>query len=545
MPSVFLLYQRQSEASANLQTRSASPRLAKSQIALVAVFSALILGVMIFCLYRFCPGLAWRRRRKSETDPPSTNVKHTFLDVDDGKTLTEKCVASPETKQTFLHVDEDRSLSDKKGLRIDMHPAMRSLNGQSKRKHGSKRNESLDSTSSVAPLISRSDTIPISPERTYSPRIYSPKTPPPVPGAGTEVRVSPRRTRPLPTPVQPVRRTLQEPSRHDISPLHSSATLPSRSQLPMSFLIEIDAKREDQAAGRSQTVSPLQNPTTPISERLLSDSQLSSRNVSPISAPSTTPVITYPSATPVYLPRPFSKYNPYRSALEPASSKNWPLENMAIPEHSAVNDVSPVRKHLIQSTLKAPGTTSSTEPTTNPSTTESDKENAKPEKPAAASITHPELDTLFLEDFHRRRQQQKKAKEEQQKQKRKAELEKARAQEAAAATTVAVNSTLRPAKRFPAGGAKEKGIIPPPNRVLFPPSSSSGSEKNRAKGGRKSPEKEKEKKLKKQERPGQGLPPRLPSKSRKPSQSPGAYEKARRISGLHELVGSSSMANRG
>ncbi|KAF7508793.1 hypothetical protein GJ744_008670 [Endocarpon pusillum] len=529
MPSVFPLYQRHSEASTNLQTRSASLRLAKPQIALVAVFSALILGVMIFCLYRFCPGLAWRRRRKSETNPPSTNVRQTFLDVDDGKVLTEKCVASPETKQTFLHVDDDRSLSEKKGLRIDMHPAIRSLNGQSKRKHSSERNESLDSTSSVAPLISRSNTIPISPERTYSPRIYSPKTPPPVPGAGTE----------------PVRRTLQESSRHDISPLQSSSTLPPRSQLPMSFLIEIDAKREDQAGGRSQTVSPLQNPTTPISERLLSDSQLSSRNVSPISAPSTTPVITYPSATPVYLPRPFSKYNPYRSALEPASSKNWPLENMAIPEHSAVNDMSPVRKHLIQSTLKAQGTTSPTGSTTNPSTTEPEKENAKPEKPAAASITHPELDTLFLEDFHRRRQQQKKAKEEQQKQKRKAEREKARAQEAAAATA-AVNNALRPAKRLPAGGPKEKGInIPPPNRVLFPPSSNPGSEKKKAEGGRKSPEKDKEKRLKKQERQGQGLPPRLPSKSRKPSQSPGAYEQARRISGLHELVGSSSMANRG
>lgn len=499
---------------------------------------------MIFCLYRFCPGLAWRRRRKSEIDPPSTDVKHTFLDVDDGKTVTEKCVASPETMHTFLHVDDDRSLSDERGLRIEMHPAMRSSNGHSERKHGSMRNESLDSTSSVAPLIRRSDTIPISPERTYSPRIYSPKTPPPVPGASTEVRVSPRRTRPLPTPVQPVRRTLQDPSRHDISPLQSSATLPTRSQLPMSFLIEIDAKREDQAGGRSQTVSPLQNPPTPISERLLSDSQLSSRNVSPISARGTTPVITYPSATPVYLPRPFSKYNPYRSALEPASSKNWPLENMAIPEHSAINDISPVRKHLTQSSLKAQGTPSPTHSTTNPSTTESEKENAKPEKPAAASITHPELDTLFLEDFHRRRQQQKKAKEEQQKQKRKAEREKARAQEAAAAT-FAVNSALRPAKRLPAGGAKEKGI-PPPNRVLFPPSSSSSSEKKKTEGGRKSAEKEKEKKLKKQERQGQGqgLPPRLPSKSRKPSQSPGAYEQARRISGLHELVGSSSMANR-
>ncbi len=240
------------------------------------------------------------------------------------------------------------------------------------------------------------------------------------------------------------------------------------------------------------------------------------------------------------LPRPFSKYNPYRPALEPASSKNWPLENMAIPEHSGVNDITPVRKHLTQSALKAQGSTSPTTSGPSPSTTESEKETAKPEKPATASITHPELDTLFLEDFHRRRQQQKKAKEQQQKQKRKAEREKGRTEKTPA--TVAVNSALRPAKKLPGAGAKEKGI-PPPNRVLFPQSSSSSLEKTKWEGGgRESPDKEKKSTTtttskKKQQR--QGLPPRLPSKSRKPSQSPDAYEKARRISGLHELVGSS------
>ncbi len=213
---------------------------------------------------------------------------------------------------------------------------------------------------------------------------------------------------------------------------------------------------------------------------------------------------------------------------------------MAIPEHSVVNDITPVCKHLTQSAIKAQGTASPTTSAASPPIIEAEKETAKPEKPAAAYITHPELDTLFLEDFHRRRQQQK-AKDQQQKQKRKAERAKERAQ------TVAVNSALRPAKKLPGAGVKEKGILPP-NRVLFPLSSSSSLEKKEWEGGRKSPEKEKKssttttissssKKKKQQQR--QGLPPRLPSKSRKPSQSPDAYEKARRISGLHELVGSS------
>ncbi len=552
MPSTFLLHQRDAEASATSQTQPAPAHWTPAEIALVSVFSAIIVGVMVFCLYRFCPGLAWRQRRKVDSQQPPTEIKQTFLDLDDDQTLTEEHPPATEARQTFLHVDEDKFMSDKKpsaereGLGIDMHPALRSSKGHSKRKHGSKRNESLDSTSSVTPLISKSGDLPASPPLTYSPRIYSPQTPPPpVAGTSTEVRTSPQRTRPLPTPVQPTKRSPNHPSRNDVSPLQTSATLPPRSQLPMSFLFQIDAKREDQTGGRSRTVSPLQNPPTPIPERLRPDSQLSSRTVSPISAPSTTPVITYPSATPIYLPRPFSKYNPYRPALEPATSKNWPLENMAIPEHAAVKspvEISPVRKHLTQSPLKSQDTTTRSPtpmPTSNPAA-ELDKQ---------APFTHPELDAMFLEEFHRRRRQQQKAKEEEKKSKRKAEREK-RKQQAAA---------LRPAKKLP-NSSKEKGI--PPNWNLTPTSTAEARRDGvvrtktvkrgnagdgsveRRRTAFKLPARNKEEQEQEQERQRQGLPPRLPSKSRKPSQSPDAYEKARRISGLHELVGSSSLGSR-
>jgi hypothetical protein len=541
MPTTFPLYQRDTEASTTSQANAAPPRLTPAEIAFASVFSALIVCVMIFCLYRFFPGRSWRQKRKVDSEQPSTHVKQTFLDLDDGKTLTENHPPGKEVKQTFLNLDEEKSMSEKKGLGIDMHPALRSSNERSKRKHGSN-NDSLDSTSSTTPLIRRSDILPPTPPLSYSPRIYSPHTPPPVPGTSTKVRISPKRTRPLPTPVQPAKSSPEHPPQYDISPLQSSATFPDRSQLPMSFLFEIDAKREDQTGVRPRTVSPLQNPPTPVYERLISESQLNSRDVSPISAPSTTPVITYPSATPVYLPRPFSKYNPYRPALEPATSKNWPLENMPIPEHSAVighPTISPVRKHLTQSPLKSQRTTSPTPTTT------SSQPAVGPEK--EAMFTHPELDPMFLEEFHRRRHQQQKAKEEAHKQKRKADRDKPRKNQQLAA--------LRPAKKLPTS-SKEKGI--PPNRPSTANPKDSGAgvmrsksiAKARVDASDKRPYLERKKSLdrksaqrsgtKQQQHPR--LPPRLPSKSRKPSQSPDAYERARRISGLHELVGSSSVA---
>jgi hypothetical protein len=552
MPSTPLLYQRRSELSTESQNKASPVHLKPAEIAVVSVFSALIVGVMIFCLYRFCPGRSWRQKRKADKQKSTMDVKQTFLDLDDEKTLTEVYAPVPEVKQTFLNVDKDKARSEKKGLGIDMHPAMRPSESRPKRKHGANRNESLDSTSSVTPLIIKSDVLLASPPRSLSPRIYSPRTPPPVPGTSTEVRISSKCTRPLPTPVQLSWNSPHQPSRYDISPLQTSATLPDRSQLPMSFLIEIDAKREDQTAERSRTVSPLQNPPTPLAERLLSDSQLSSRNVSPVSAPSTTPVITYPSATPVYLPRPFSKYNPYRPPLEPAGSKNWPLENMAIPEHSAVRgpiEISPVRKHLTQSPLKPQRTISPT-PTFTTTITATAAEPEKPEKEPA--FTHPELDPMFLEQFHRRRRQNQKAKEEQQKQKRKAEREKARAARQQAAAAFAA-SALRPAKKLPIRGSKEKGI--PPNRKESSEArTKSVVAKKRGLDGRERPTKVVEKKKSFERKTAEqwmknieqhGIPPRLPSKSRKPSQSPDAYEKARRISGLHELVGSSLLASRG
>lgn len=538
MPSTFLRYRRTAQASTDSQSKSGSVHLKPAEIALVSVFSALIVGVMIFCLYRFTPGLAGRQRRKANSQQPVTDVKQTFLDLDDEKTLTDNHAPPYEVTQTFLHLDDDKPPAEKKGLGIDLHPALRSTSGaRSKRKHGSSnRDESLDSTTSITPLIKNPDQLPTSPSLTYSPRIYSPSTSPPVPGFSTEVRVSLKRTRPLPTPMQPINPSFDDPFRHDISPLQSSATLPHRSQLPMSFLIEIDAKREDQTGGRSCTVSPLQNPATPIPERLLSESHVSSRNVSPISAPSTTPVITHPSNTPVYLPRPFSKYNPYRPALEPATSKNWPLENMTIPEHSPMTP-SPVRKQLTQSPLKPQDGTTSPSP---PSTPTPARSVPAPEKEVA--ITHPELDTIFLADFHRRRRQQQKAREENQKQKRTLEKEKRKAQAAA----------LRPAKKLTLA-SKEKGI--PPNyrsqqddSERRPPSGHDAADDgNQATSKAVAESKGRVQRLtmknllqqQEQQWQRQGLPPRLPSKSRKPSQSPDAYEKARRISGLHELVGSS------
>jgi hypothetical protein len=561
MPLTFLLHQRNVGLSSTSDNQPGPEPLDPPFIALIAVLSTVVIGAMIFCMYRFWPGRAWRQRRSLDTDQPSIEVKQTFLDLDDAKTLTEKDEPRIQVKQTFLHLDGEGSLSQKKGLCINVHPALRSSKSRSKRKHGSNGNQSLDSTSSISPLIKKADQLPTTPPRPYSPRSYSPRTPPPVPGPSTEVRISPNRTRPLPTPVQPVYCSPEHPSRYDISPLQSSVTLPHRSQLPMSFLIEIDAKREDQTAGR-RTVSPLQNPLTPSPERKLSESQLSSRNVSPISAPSTTPVITYPSATPIYLPRPFSKYNPYRPALEPATSKNWPLENMVIPEHTEVRGlgvISPVRKHLAHSPLKAQGTTSPIQATTTTTiTAAAATQQPKPLQPEKEiTVTHPELDTMFLEDFHRHRRHQQKAKEEFQKQKRKAEREK-RKQQAA---------SLKPAKRLPgsAGDRAGKGIPPNPTPSpeakdkddVFTNSTSSvggtgagGAARSHSRStsrpgtgqgenpkSKSAPAAENEKQKKKK----RGLlPPRLPSKSRKPSQSPDAYERARRISGLHELVGSGS-----
>lgn len=561
MPTTFLLYHRRAEASTTSNPRSdpGPPSLNPAGIALVSIFSALIAGIMIFCLYRFCPGLAWRQRRKAESQLTSPDVKHTFLNLDDEKIFTGNYYApAPEVKQTFLYLDEDKTLSEKRALGIDMHPAMRSSDGRSKRKYGANRNESLDSTTSIAPLIKKTDIIPASPPQTYSPRIYSPQTPPPVPETSTEVRISPKCTRTLPTPVQPSWRSPQQPSRYDISPLQSSTTLPHLTQLPMSFLFEIDAMREDQTGLRSRTVSPLQNPQTPTPDRGRIESQLSSRNVSPISPPSLTPVITYPSATPVYLPRPFSKYNPYRPALEPAGSKNWPLENMPIPEHSVVKNpvqISPVRKHLTQSPLKPQGTISPT-PSTITISPALEAPNEKSEKETC--FTHPELDHTFLEDIHRRRrQQQQRAREEQQKQKRTAEREKGRRKSQATVDPATGSpSVLHPAKELSSAGAssKEKGI--PPNRTALDPvlNTKMAGKREQQQGrddGVETPTKvERRKSINKKATKGKrvagggllgfGLPPRLPSKSRKLSQSPDAYEKARRISGLHELVGSSS-----
>jgi hypothetical protein len=549
MPSTSLLYQRDNEAASNLQDESELAHLTPAEIGLVAVFSALITGVMIFCLFKFCPGWTWRRKPKVYGQPSSTGHKHTFLGLDDEMTLAESHSPGTDVKQTFLHIDEEKSLAEKKGLGIDTHPALRASNSRVKRKHGSNRNESLDSTSSMTPLIQRCDALPASPPSTYSPRDYCPKTPPPVPGTGTEVRVSPKRARPLPTPVQPIKRSSHQPSRYDISPLQTSATLPTRSQLPLSFLVEIDARREDQTGGY-RNVSPLQNPPTPMPERMLSESQFSSRNVYPISAPSTTPVITYPSATPVYLPRPFSKYNPYRPALEPATSRNWPLENIPIPEHTAITTkspvvvISPVRKHLSQSPLKprsettspTPGTKSTTE-TTSPTPAVAVVQE-RPPVPVTTSL--PELDPVFLEELHRcRRRQQQKPKEESQRQKRKVERESEKARKQAAV------AALRPAKKLTnSAERKERGI--PPN-----PTNPEARKDGEGAVGSRSKKSAESKSLQKASTKGQQpkhhglLPPRLPSKSRKPSQSPDAYERARRISGLHELVGSSSLGNRG
>lgn len=570
MPLTSLLFQRNTEVSTTLDNQPGREPLDPPFIALIACLSTVVVGVMIFCMYRFLPGMAWRQRQRADDDDyqPSIEVKQTFLDLDDAKTLPEKDEPRFEIKQTFLYLDGERSPSRKKGLGINIHPALRSSKGRSKRKHGSNGSDSLDSTSSTTPLIKRSDNIPTSPPRPHSPRTYSPRTPPPVPGPSTEVRMSPNRTRPLPTPVQPISCSPRHPSRHDISPLQTSVTLPHHSQLPMSFLLEIDAKREDQTVG-CRTVSPLLNPLTPPPERKLSESQLSSRNVSPVSAPSSTPVITYPSATPVYLPRPFSKYNPYRPALEPASSKNWPLENMVIPEHAEVRGlgvVSPVRKHLSQSPLRPRGTISPIQPTTTTTTiiavaTEASPQSRQPEK--AFPVNLPELDTVFLEDLHRHRRRQQKAREEAHKQKRQAERERRTPQLQIAA--------LRPAKKLPPSSASAekvvgKGIPPNPGASPSPDlfeakdkddvfgnstnaAGASGGEGTQSKAKPKpKPEKEKEKAKGKEKllRKKRGLlPPRLPSKSRKPSHSPDAYERARRISGLHELVGSGSLGAEG
>ncbi len=559
MPATALLFQRNAGSSTTSENKSGRETLDPPFLALIACLSTVVVGVMIFCMYRFLPGMARRHKREVDDDDhqPSIEVKQTFLDLDDAKTLTEKDEPRIEIRQTFLHLDGERSPSQKKGLGINTHPALRSSKGRLRRKHGSNGNDSLDSTSSVTPLIRRSDSIPTSPPRPHSPRTYSPRTPPPVPGPSTEVRISPSRTRPLPTPVQPIYRSPEHPSRHDISPLQTSDTLPHRSQLPMSFLFEIDAKREDQTVGR-RTVSPLLNPLTPSPERKLSESQLSSRNVSPVSAPSSTPVITYPSATPVYLPRPFSKYNPYRPALEPATSKNWPLENMVIPEHTEVRGlgvISPIRKHLSQSQLRPRGTTSPIQPTTTTTitaaATAASPQSHQSEK--AFTVNLPELDTVFLEDFHRHRRHQQKAKEEAQKQKRKAEREKRKQQLQVAA--------LKPAKKLPSSStsadrAVGRGIPPNPSASPSPDlfevkdkddvfgisTVSEGRGEGTKSKSKLKPEKEKEKEKKKK----RGLlPPRLPSKSRKPSQSPDAYERARRISGLHELVGSGSLGAEG
>ena len=489
---------------------------------------------MIFCLSRFYPGSARRHGRRADSPQSSTNVKQTFLDLDDEKMVTENHVLGPNVKQTFLLLGEDKPLSEKDSLRIDVHPALRSSNGCSKEKQGATRNESVDSTSSVTPLIRRSDRPPASPPQTYSPRIYSPGTPPPVPGTSTEERVSPRYDELLPKPLRPSRPSLEQPLEHGNSPFQSSATLPGRSQLPMSFLVELDAKRDDQTAACSRTVSPLQNPPTPTPDRLLSESRLSSRTVSPISALSTTPVITYPSATPVYLPRPFSKYNPYRPALEPASSKNWPLEHMTIPEHSAVvtglGVFNPARKHLTQLPPQWECTASAAQPITKPA--------AETEK--STSLTLPELDPIFLEDLRRRRRQQQRARDEQQKQKQKRKLERENAQK---------QQTAVPQPAQKPSGSKDNLKGAPPDENPDPaapkdaPPAGSQSVANTP-GGDKVDRKRAAKWLSKKP-PRSGLPPRLPSKSRTPSQSPDAYEKARRISGLHELVGSSSLWNRG
>lgn len=592
MPSTLLLYQRDAEASASSQTKSAPVPLNKAEIALVAVFSALIFGIMVFCVFRFCPGMCGRQRRKNDGDQPSAEVKQTFLDLDDDKTMAEKHAPRTEVVQTFLHLDEDKSLSEKKGLGIDGHPALRGWTGRSKQKHSQNRGESLDSSSSISPLIKRSETFPTSPPLAYSPRNYSPRTPPSVPENNAEVRVLSKPIRPLPTPVQPMRRSPDHLSRYDISPIQSSSTVPSRSQLPMSFIMEIDAKREDQTGGR-RTVSPLQNSPTPHPDRYQSESQLSSRNVSPISAASSTPVITYPSVTPVYLPRPFSKYNPYRPALEPATSKNWPLENIAIPEHQAITipstappiGLEPIHKQLTESSIKPSGTPSPI-PERSPSQATTAVASIAPEKP---SFSHPELDQVFLEDFHRRRRQHQKAKEEAQKQKRKAEREqreqrdknrKQKQDQQTSSSATAAASIFRPAKKLP-HSKEQKGIPPnpPPSQdreagsgtprsrpLINPESTSTGA---RSKGTstadrRKSLERKTMQKsmlistdnpnlappianssksrTPKSKQPRLAglprLPPRLPSKSRKPSQSPDAYEKARWIGGLHELVGS-------
>lgn len=582
-------------------TNPAFAHLPPAEIALVAVFSVLVIGIMIFCLHRFCPGLAWRRRGKADSQSPSIDVKQTFLDLDHDSAVRERSPSPAPHAHSFLHLDENEVVSEKRGLGIAGHPALTSLSGPSKRKHRSNGHASLDSSSSSAPLIRRTDQVPPSPPRTYSPRVYSPKTPPPVPGTSTE----PRR------PCQ------HQSSRYDISPLQSSASLPPRSQLPMSFLIEIDAKREDQTGARSQTVSPIQNPpTSPTPDRSLSESQLSSRNISPVSAPSTTPVIAYPSATPVYLPRPFSKYNPYRPALEPAGS-NWPLEN-TIPENAAMRGsefASPVPNHLSQSPWKpqqapspapAPATIT-TIITAATSLSATSPPTAAEEGPVKApTVTHPEMDTLLLEQFHRRRRQQQKAREEQQQkkkqqqqqqqqsQKRSEKRKQRRQQQQHIAATTTITTLVGPAKKSPAadssssigssnssskmGRRKENGTLPPSNnshhnRATDPSDTSerdvglvtarprsrsliaAAAAARRARGidagagagaGAGAVTGLERKKTSRRERERKGLPrsallpPRLPSKSRKPSQSPGAYEKARRISGLHELVGCSA-----
>jgi hypothetical protein len=379
----------------------------------------------------------------------------------------------------------------------NVHPALRSvLNSRIEGIGHANRRDRLDSDSSVTHLINQNtaDVMPTSPPITYSPTDYRPRTPSPRTGYFEVVSLPSKPMRPLPTPVQPKRLLANQSPRADVSPLGSSASLPTRSQLPMSFLGEINAKREEQA-GQRQAVSPTQNPISPVYERSRSESQLSPRNVSPVSGLSITPV-TSPGATPSYMPHPFSKYNPYRPALEPAGSKCWPVETMAIPENATVDTspstagptLSPIRKHLSQSQLKAGDSIFRDNPPPTPERRSNSKpvsivtvvnENSTP----IAKPPHQELDPIYLAEFHRRRRRQQKAREEAQKQRRMERLRK----------SPTSPSPKQGKRRTNPGNAKAMHSM---------------------------------------------VPPRIPSRSRKPSQSPDAYEKARRISGLHELVGS-------
>lgn len=552
----------------------------------MSVVSVLTIGIiMIFCLHRFCPGMSWRGRRQRDSEPSTADVKQTFLDLGDSRTRSEKSPTGTQVQQTFLHLDDDTSQSERKVVDMADHPALRSLNMSWKRKHGSNGNESINSASSTTPLISRTDNLTHQPTGPHSPRVHMSETPPPVPRTGTEVRVSQKPIRPLPTPVQPVRSThTQHPEDYDISPLQTSTTLPTRSQLPMSFLIEIDARREDQTGCRSRTVSPLPNPRPYTPDQSISGSQLSSRNVSPLSAPSTTSpsttsVYTSPKATPVYVPSsiiPFSRYNPYRPPLEPASSKNWPLESITIPipENSAMSGsefMRPVRQPIQQSPPvphpnPSSGLDSESSSTNTPTTSLTSAAEAHAKQP---TITHPELDAFFLKEFHRHRRRQKaKGQKRQQQNKGKQQQEET----SVPPTTAAL---LRSAKKFsiaddngndrditpspgsPGENASEKGRRRDAGVAVARARSRSRSrsattvarrlkDANGAAVVREGKNRtitatttvtistdstDRQRKKAKRFR----LPPRPPSRRGKLSLRPEAYAEARRISGLHEL----------